>query len=207
MNPRVEWVLKRPKYQRVLMLVGLVVALMGLYGWALVLPGIERLSELTQESANLQVKIDADSRVAANLPRYKAEYEKLLSKLDEALSELPNGKEIPALLTSISSTAKTSGLDVLTFKPGAEVPKGFYAEVPVSLKLEGSFHELANFFYKIGTLPRIVNIGDVKIGLIKSKKGDSSKNNLSVDCMAITFRFIEGATGNTGAAPKKGSAK
>lgn len=207
MNPRVDWLLKRPLYQRMLMLAGVVVIIVGLSVWLLFVPQQEALARLTKQSADLQVKLDKDRRVAANLPIFKAEYEKMQQKLELALTELPNGKEIPTLLSTISSTAKMNGLDVLTFKPGEEIAKGFYAEVPVTLRLEGSFHQLANFFYKVGTLPRIVNIGNVKIG-VKKVGNDGGSPRLSVDCLATTFRFIEESTAQSASAvPAKAGRK
>lgn len=112
-------------------------------------------------------------------------------KLDRALAELPNKKEIPTLLTSIASLAKDNGLDVLQFKPGKEKPQGFYAEVPVSLKLVGSYHEVAMFAYDVSNLARIVNINNLKLD---SPKMDGGRNVLSVECLATTFRFVEGGT-------------
>lgn len=191
MNPRVEWVLKRPRYQRLLILVGVLALIVCMFVWMIFIPKQELYTQLQSQSASLQVKLEADRRIAANLPKFKAEYEKMLGQLDQALTELPNGREIPKLITSISSRAKGSGLDVLSFRPGAEVPKGFYAEVPVSLKVEGTFHQVANFFYAVGTLPRIVNITNVKIG---TKANQAGANSLSVDCLATTFRFLENST-------------
>ncbi len=193
MNPRVEWLLKRPRYQRVLMLVGTLALIAGMFVWLVFIPKQEEYSRLLKQSSDLQVKLDSDRRIAANLPTFKAEYEKMLAQLDQALTQLPNGREIPKLITNISSRAKGSGLDVLSFRPGSEIPKGFYAEVPVSLKVEGTFHQLANFFYAVSKLPRIVNINDVKIGV---KSGvDSTTTTLSVNCLATTFRFLENAPG------------
>lgn len=199
MNPQVEWLLKRPRYQRVLMLVGVLAVIVGLFAWLSFIPLQQEHAGLLRQSADLQVKLDADRRIAANLPTFKAEYERMLVQLDQALTELPNGREIPTLLTSISSRAKSNGLEVLSFRPGSEEPKGFYAEVPVSLKLEGTFHQLANFLYAVGTLPRIVNISNVKIG---TKSGNNTANILSVDCLATTFRFIESASNKPGAGGK-----
>jgi len=109
-------------------------------------------------------------------------------QLAEALTQLPNEKEIPSLLTNIASLAKEQGLDVLRFKPSGEVPKGFYAEVPVELRLAGSFHQIALFFQSVGELPRIVNMGNLAMGNAKTTDG---RTVLSVDCLATTFRFIE----------------
>lgn len=192
MNPRVEWLLKRPRYQRLLMLSGTLVLIAGLFVWLVFLPKQAEYAGLISQSASLQLKLDSDRRIAANLPTFKAEYEKMLTQLDKALTELPNGREIPKLITSISSRAKGSGLDVLSFRPGSEVTKGFYAEVPVSLKVEGTFHQLASFFYSVSQLPRIVNINNVKIG---TKAG---KDTLSVNCLATTFRFLENTPKKSG---------
>ncbi len=189
MNPNIEWILKRPGYQRLLMLLGVLALIVVLFVWLVFLPQMETYGKLIAQDATLKVKLDSDRRKADNLPRFKEEYNKMLAELDQALKELPNGRDIPELLTSISARAKESGLNVLTFRPGNETPIGFYAEVPVSLKLEGSFHQVANFFYAVSTLPRIVNINNVKIG--KKTGGQSSGNMLSVDCMAVTFRFLE----------------
>ena len=99
-------------------------------------------------------KLVENRRIAANLPMFKAEYEKLKSQLDKALTELPDKKEIPSLLTNIGALARQQGLDVLRFKPSKEVVKGFYAEVPVELKLTGAYHDVAMFFDSVGNLPR-----------------------------------------------------
>lgn len=189
MNPNVEWVLKRPGYQRLLALLGVLVLIVGLFVWLIFLPQIEDYTKLLLKTATLQMQLESDQLRADNLPAFKAEYDKMLTQLEQALKELPNGREIPELLSSLSSRAKESGLNVQSFRPGQEKPIGFYAEVPVSLKFEGTFHQVANFFYAVGTLPRIVNINQVKIGKKRGSKTDG--NLLSVDCLAITFRFLE----------------
>jgi type IV pilus assembly protein PilO len=201
MNSNVEWVLKRPGYQRLLMLVAIIVLIAGLFVWMVFLPQVETYAKLQLTSAVKQVKLEKDRLRAANLPRFQAEYDKLLVQLDMALKELPNGRQIPELLTSISARAKGSGLYVQSFRPGKEKPIDFYAEVPVKLKFEGSFHQVANFFYSISTLPRIVNIKNVKIG--SKSKGKSEDNILSVDCMAITFRFLDKPVAQKSAKRKK----
>lgn len=127
------------------------------------------------------------------------------ARLEEAKKELPASSEIPRLLTSISSRAKGSGLEVLSFRPGSEVPKEFYAEVPVALKLEGSFHQYASFLYAVSTLDRIVNISDLKIGTKKTQ--GSATNVLSIDCIATTFRFIEKPAAATAGAAGAGGKK
>lgn len=188
MNPRLEKILKLPPYQRCLILVGLLLAIAGAFVYLFYLPQKDELGKLRIKEASLQARLGESQRIARNLPKFKAEYEKMQGRLNEALSELPNAKEIPTLLTSISSLAKENGLDILRFKPDGERPRGFYAEVPVELKLTGSYNQVALFFQSVGNLPRIVNIGNLSLG--SPKRGDNG-TTLSVNCLATTFRFLE----------------
>lgn len=191
MNPRVEKLLKLPLYQRLLILAGVMAVIAGLFVYLAYMPKQEELQGLRLENEKLQVKLLEDRRIADNLPTFKAEYQKMEQQLETALTELPNQREIPTLLTSIASLAKDNGLDVLRFKPAAEIPKGFYAEVPVELKLVGTYHQVASFFNAVGNLSRIVNIGNLNL---TTSKSTDTENLLSVDCMATTFRFLEGGT-------------
>lgn len=191
MNPRVEKFLKLPAYQRGLVLCLILLLVVGGFVYSLYLPKQAEYRQLLAEGEKLQAKLDQDRRIARDLPKFQAEYQRMQEQLAEALTQLPNDKEIPALLTNIAGLAKDQGLDVLRFKPGSEIPKGFYAEVPVELKLSGSFHQVALFFQSVGDLPRIVNIGNLNMGGAKSVDGQTT---LSVDCMATTFRFIDSAS-------------
>lgn len=190
MNPRVEKFLKLPAYQRGLVLVVLLLLVVGGFVYFLYLPKHEEYQQVLQTAETLQAKLEQDRRIARDLPKFEAEYQRMQQQLDEALTQLPNEKEIPTLLTNIASLAKGQGLDVLRFKPGGEVAKGFYAEVPVELKLSGSYHQIALFFQEVGELPRIVNLGNLTMGGAKTVDG---RTTLTVDCLATTFRFIESA--------------
>ena len=101
---------------------------------------------------------------------------------------MPNSKEIPSLLTSITTTGKSSGLDFLTFRPKPEVAKDFYADVPVDIVVAGSFFSVANFFAAIANMPRIVNITNVAFSDIKSV---NNRMMTKVTCLATTFRFLD----------------
>lgn len=188
MNPKVEKILRWPRYKRVLLLVGMMLLLVGLFGYLVLMPQQEELSRIRQEVADLDLKVQEGRRIAADLPKFKAEYEKMQEQLKLALTELPDSKEIPTLLTNIATRAKDNGLAVLRFKPGSEVPQGFYADVPVELKLSGSFHEVAMFFASVGNMSRIVNISNLTMG---NPKQEGRRTELSVDCLATTFRFLE----------------
>ncbi|MEZ4600217.1 MAG: type 4a pilus biogenesis protein PilO [Syntrophotaleaceae bacterium] len=188
MNPTIEKLLKLPLYQRVLMLAGIVGVIAAGFIYLIYLPQSQELSGLKDRRERLEAKLEEDQRIADNLPKFREEFEKMKKRLDLALAELPNEKEIPTLLTNIAGLAKDNGLDVLRFKPGSEVPQGFYAEVPVELKLVGSYHEVAMFFNDIGNMSRIVNINNLQMG---GAKADGGRNLLSVECLATTFRFVD----------------
>jgi type IV pilus assembly protein PilO len=187
MDPRVEKVFNLPFYQRLLLLGGLLAAIVGLYVYLVYLPKMDTLNSLNEKSKSLAAKLQQDQRIANNLPKFRAEYEKMKVRLDEALTELPNDREIPTLLTNIAGLARESGLEVNLFKPGKEIPKGFYAEVPVTLKLNGTYHELGRFAFETSQLSRIVNLNGLNL---KSPKMDSGRTLLTVDCTATTFRFL-----------------
>lgn len=191
MHPTIEKIFNWPLYQRALLLSGVVALVLAGFIYFVYLEKHKEYVNLEEQKNTRLAKLQEDRRIAANLPKFKSEYESMKRKLDLALAELPNKKEIPTLLTSIASLAKDNGLDVLRFKPGTERPQGFYAEVPVSLKLVGSYHEVAMFVYDVSNLARIVNINNLKLDKPKMQGG---RNLLSVECMATTFRFIEGAT-------------
>jgi type IV pilus assembly protein PilO len=143
---------------------------------------------LKVELTKLQNEIEEKTKVVANLPRLQKEYDQLNLELAQALTELPNSKEIPSLLTSITTLGKNAGLDFLVFKPKSEVAKDFYAEVPVDIVVAGSFFSVANFFAAVSNLPRIVNISNVAFADIKTV---NNRIMTKVNCLATTFRFLD----------------
>lgn len=191
MHPTIEKIFKWPTYQRVLLLVGIIALILGGFIYFIYLEKHKEYVKLEGQKNTRLAKLQEDQRIADNLPKFKSEYESMKRKLDLALAELPNEREIPTLLTSIASLARDNGLDVLRFQPGAEKPQGFYAEVPVSLKLSGSYHEVARFAYDVSNLARIVNIDNLKL---TSPKMQGGRNLLQIECLATTFRFVEGGT-------------
>jgi len=114
----------------------------------------ERNVVLTKKQQELN-----EQRVVLNdLPRFRKETEEMKKKRQVALKQLPDKKEIDKLLQDISYHAIESGLVVLLFKPQKEIKKNFYAEIPVDIKLSGTYHDQAMFFDKIANLQRIVNV-------------------------------------------------
>ncbi len=202
MDPNVEKVLKLPTKQKILILALVSIVEAAALVWFLYLPKHQELNVFTAELAKLQDEITDKTRIANNLPKLQKEYDQLNQELAQALTELPNSKEIPSLLTSITSLGKNAGLDFLTFRPRAEVPKDFFADVPVDIVVSGSYFSVANFFAAVANLPRIVNISNVVFTDIKSV---NNRMMTKVTCLATTFRFLDKKEikGDKNAAPKK----
>jgi len=177
-----------PLYQRWLIIVVLQVILFAPYYYFIHMSKDKEITKLNGELAKLQQEIEKNEKIAKRLPLLEKEIEKLDIDLAIAKSQLPEEKEIPGLLTVISNLGMQSGLDMLTFKPGTESQKDFYAEVPVQIKINGGFHNTLEFFDKVSKMPRIVTISNVKIA---NPKEDNGKTLIEMECSAITFRYSE----------------
>lgn len=188
MDPQVEKILKLPTKQKILILALVLILEIAALVWFIYLPKYKELGGLQVELSKLQSEIDDKTRIANNLPRLQKEYDQLNIELAQALTELPNSKEIPSLLTSITALGKNAGLDFLVFRPKGEVVKDFYAEVPVDVVVSGSYFSVANFFAAISNLPRIVNITNVAFSDIKNV---NNRMMTKVTCLATTFRFLD----------------
>ena len=188
MNPKVEKILKLPLHQRLIGLGVVVALLVAGFVWFLWLPKYEELENLENKLHQVERELIQKQQIANDLPKFKAEFAKMEKQLEQALSELPNQKEIPTLLTNLATLAKDNGLDVKKFQPRGEVPKGFFAEVPSQLSLEGSYHDIAAFAQAVGELSRIVNISNLDLSGPKVV-GDHAV--LKISCKVTTFRFIE----------------
>ena len=188
MNPKLEKLLKLPLYQRVAILAVLVVLLVGAFTWVALLPEYEKIGEMDRDLSRLEADLIQKQRIANNLPKFKAEFLKLEEQLKAALTQLPNKKEIPSLLTNLATIARDNGLDVLSFSPRGEVSKGFYAEVPGSVDLVGTYHQIAEFAQAVSKLSRIVNLSDLELS---SPKVEGDVAVLRIKCKVTTFRFVD----------------
>ena len=188
MNSILEKIFKLPTRQKVTVWVlVLLVAALAFY-FSLIKSRHEELKELHVKLDGLQTQILENRKVADNLPVLQKEYNQLNAELEKALTELPNQKEIPSLLTSITSAGKGVGLDFLVFRPKPEEPKEFYANVPVDISVSGSYTNVGKFFKAVSEMPRIVNINNVVFSDIKSS---GNQTNMKITCLATTFRFLD----------------
>jgi type IV pilus assembly protein PilO len=193
-----DTILKLPKPQKMGILIGIVALLTGLYVYLYFLPKSEEIQQKRDLLTKKQAELAEQKKIVANLPKFQKELSDLEGKLKEALSQLPDKKEIPRLLADISQQAIDSGLEILLFKPKPEAPKEFYAEIPVEMELLGNYHEVALFFDRVGRLPRIVNIKGITM---KKPTDRDGKIVVTGSCTATTFKFLEESAG--GATKKK----
>ena len=199
-NITVDSIVKLPKLQKAGILCGAVVVIIGLY-WFLLYRGYsEKLGVQQGILTKKQQELNEQLVILADLPKFRKETEEMKNKRQKALEQLPNEKDIDKLLEDISSLAVESGLEILLFKPQQEVRKNFYAEIPVELKLSGGYHDLALFYDKIASLPRIVNVSEL---LIEKAQEVDGRNILQASCTAKTYKFIEEKAGEQDKQDKK----
>jgi type IV pilus assembly protein PilO len=151
---------------------------------------LDSKGKLEERLGNLQKQIQAKELVAGQIKKHKKELAELRENLVLALARLPEQKEIPGLLTSVSQAGIKTGLQFLLFQPASPVSKDFYAEIPVKIAIVGSYCDIAHFFVSVADLPRIVNIKNISIQRGKSAAEDK-KNLLTVNCFIKTYMFLE----------------
>lgn len=187
---QLEKLQKLPKAYRMALIPAIAIVVAAAYVYLLYMPTRAQLDGLEEQQLQLQRKLAEVRSVASNEDRVKQEIEELERKLAIALRQLPDDKELPVLLTDVTSLGKNAGLDFKAFRPQPEFKRDFYAEVPIELEFTGRFHDIASFFDEVSRLPRIVNIGELDI---KIDKEGSQTTMLKVEGKATTFRFLENA--------------
>jgi len=169
---------------RIAIFLGTLVLLAGLFVWLVYLPYDEEITQTRDEIAKLQQKLNqAEVRVRA-LKKFEVEFAEVDAQFQEALKLLPNTKEIPSLLKSITQLGTDSQLEFLLFSPQRERAQDFFMEIPVSIEVSGTYHNVAIFFDKVGQMERIVNILNVSMTPQKERS-----TTLTTRCDAVTYRF------------------
>jgi type IV pilus assembly protein PilO len=188
----VDSILKLSTPKKVLILVAILCVISGLYLYVFFTPRQDELKVAKGELSKLTKELNESRAITRDLQKFKEQVEKLNEELKNALTQLPNEKEIPEILKNISSLGKESNLEFTLFRPKPEVPQQFYAQVPIELVALGTYHNIGIFFDKVGKLPRIINVVDFNMTRLKDAKGRSeSEIVLRTSCMINTYRFIE----------------
>jgi type IV pilus assembly protein PilO len=157
---------------------------------------IVRLDKQKTEEQTLRKDFENKQAKAANLEAYRKQLEEMKQSFGAMLRQLPNKTEVADLLVDVSQTGLAAGLEFELFDPAGEVPKEFYAELPINLKVNDEYHEFGEFISGLAALPRIVTIHNVKIYPRKGK-GDTggSGGSLTLEAIAKTYRYLDEETG------------
>lgn len=191
MNQLLERLLELPLRQRVLLLVGGVALLFFFYAYFLYWPRSQAIAEKEKQRDELRDDRARKAAMVSNLERVRKEVAQLDGDLRKAIAELPDTKEIPDLLSTVSSLGRESGLEIMQFKQRPEQYEDFYAAVPVDIVVRGTYHQVAGFFDKVSRMARIVNVTNVAIK--SPPRADSDAVSLDTSCAAVTFRFLDEA--------------
>jgi len=173
------------RLQRLLICAATFTILGGVYYYFVLMP---LQDEYTKAQTSYKSRMDtlvAYKKRAEEIHIYEKKMAETLESFNEAMKALPDKKEIPSLLTGVSRAGSNAGLAFHLFQPENEINKEFYSEIPVSIKVEGKYHQIADFFFQVLHLNRIVTINDVDV---KTKPDGQS---LEMSCKAVTYMFVE----------------
>lgn len=204
MNELIKQVLRLPRQQKVAILAGLVLFVLIVAYFYVYVPASDKVARLTEEIQSVRADRDRKRALSANLPKLQKELQDWDAKLKAAMAQLPDRKEIPDLLSSLSTKARESGLEILLFRPRAENFQEFYAEIPVDIVVRGGFFSAVTFFEEVGKLNRLVNIDNIDL---KSPKISGDQVTLDISTLATTYRFLDEAERKRVAEEKAKAAK
>jgi type IV pilus assembly protein PilO len=146
------------------------------------------LQRFQGEEQQLRTEFKQKHSKAANLEVYKQQLSDIERSFGALLRQLPGKTEVPNLLVDISQTGLAAGLEEKLFQPGNEQRRDFYAELPIRIRLTGSYHEFGEFVSGIAALPRIVTLHNIEI---KPEAKGASYDQLNLDLTAKTYRYLD----------------
>lgn len=173
-----------PLIPKISILVGLFVAIVAAGWWFIWNDQFTELETKEQEEQALKQQYLDKKRQAINLDLYVQQLAEIDRSFGALLKQLPDKSEIEALLIEINQAGLGRGLQFELFKPGQELIKDFYAELPITVKINGGYHDFGAFAADIAKLPRIVTLNNISITPIKD-------GQLSLDATTKTFRYLD----------------
>lgn len=145
----------------------------------------QQLVRAEQEEVKKRQEFENKQRLAANLAAYEQQMREMEETFDTMRRQLPRQTEVADLLVDITQTGLSSGLEFELFEPRSEVPKGFYAELPININISGQYHNFGEFVSGVAALPRIVTLHNLSISQV------GSGGELSFSAVAKTYRYFE----------------
>jgi len=157
--------------------------------WFIIQDQLEEYKTAQKKEEQLRSQFSSKKALAVNLPAYQQQMADMNQTFGSLLRQLPNSTEVPDLLVDITQAGLGRGLNFELFKPGTEGKKGFYAELPINIKVTGSYHQLAGFVSDVAALSRIVTISNISIKDTSGRKNNNS-GQLQMTATARTYRYL-----------------
>jgi type IV pilus assembly protein PilO len=156
-------------------------------------------SQKAQQYA-LEQQLAEKKAIADNLTDRRKEMDQLDQKLQEALTELPERKDVEELLAQLNDVGKKSGLEISRVEPASEAQESFISKIPVKMNVSGNYHEIALFLQEVANMRRIVNVNNIHLS-VNGSLSKPEKVVLTSEFMATTFRFVDQSPKKPGAPP------
>ena len=173
----------------------LVFAVVLLIGWYFFVSSQQdTLTSLASKEESLKQEFSTKQAKSVNLEALQQQLDEMQDMLRQLLRQLPSKTEMPELLIDVSQTALSAGLQTELFQPGPEVPKDFYAEKPITLRMTGTYHQFGTFISGVASLPRVVilTMHDVSLTPKTPTKGDTaSDGQLVLQGTVKTYRYLD----------------
>lgn len=181
-----EWT----KIQKALAICSLCASVIFLGYWFDTSEQIREVRDLEKKEESLKEELKIKAVKAANLSEYENQLAQMQVSFGSMLRQLPSKSEVADLLVEISQSGLASGLEFEMFKPMPEIKRDFYVEMPISMKVVGTYHEFGNFIGAISALPRIVTVGDVDISGKTEARG--ADDLMRMELTASTYWYVDG---------------
>ncbi|MDD4965679.1 type 4a pilus biogenesis protein PilO [Halothiobacillus sp.] len=159
------------------------------------LPQRDELAQKQRQEASLLGTIETKQKLAANLKAYQDQLKEMQTRFGELLRQLPNKSEAENLIIDVAQTSLKNGLKNKQIQPGREIKHNFYAEMPYTLTLEGTYNQLAKFISDTANLPRIVTLHNPTIKPEKGDSPDMKSPPLVMTIVTKTYRYLEQGEG------------
>jgi type IV pilus assembly protein PilO len=181
---------KLPLVAQLAISIGLGLAVLGGFYYFMYMDMVDEANKKTSQLEALRKDISQLEVITAKLPDFQREVSVLEMKLETLKRILPPEKETPDLVRKLQNLAAESQLRIKQFAPGSMISRDFYQEFPISLEVDGTYHNLASFFDRMSRLTRVVNAAGLKIN---AKGEQTASNTISAQCTATTYIYVESA--------------
>lgn len=173
-----------PRSVKVAAAVLICIAILGAGYWFIIKDQLAELEKVERAEVALKQEFEGKKALAVNLEAYKQQMVEMQERFGVMLRQLPNRTEVPELLIDITQTGLGRGLQFDLFQPRNKRVADFYAELPVNIRVRGTYHQLGEFVSDVAALPRIVTIDDLVLS-------PSSGEILTMSAVAKTYHYLD----------------